>query len=42
MAAITRFDFDVSKMTVEGGCYKTVVVQNEIQNQQKTEKGVPL
>ena len=28
MAAIIRFDLDVSKMTVQGGCCTTVVVQN--------------
>ena len=27
MAAIIRFDLDVSKMTVQGGCCTTVVVQ---------------
>ena len=42
MAAIIRFDLDVSKMTVQGGCC-TTVVQNEIQNSStKTEKGLPL
>ena len=35
MAAIIRFDLDVSKMTVQGGCCTTVVVQNEIQIHQK-------
>ena len=39
MAAICRFDLDVSKMTVQGGCCTTVVVQNEIQiHQQKRRK----
>ena len=39
MAAILRFDLDVSKMTVQGGCCTTVVVQNEIQmHQQKRRK----
>ena len=43
MAAILRFDLDVSKMTVQGGCCTIVVVQNGIQiHQQKTEKGLPL
>ena len=38
MAAILRFDLDVSKMTVQGGCC-TTVVQNEIQiHQQKRRK----
>ena len=36
MAAIIRFDLDISKMTVQGGGCTTVVVQNEIQiHQQK-------
>ena len=39
MAAIIRFDLDVSKMTVHGGCCTTLIVQNEIQiNQQKRRK----
>ena len=40
MAAIIRFDLDISKMTVQGGgCTITVVVQNEIQiHQQKRRK----
>ena len=39
MAAILRFDLDVLKMTVQGGCCTTVVVQNEIQiHQQKRRK----
>ena len=39
MAAIIRFDFDILKMTVEGGGCTTVVVQNEIQiHQQKRRK----
>ena len=43
MAAIFRFDLDVSKMNVQGACCTIVVVQNEIQiHQQKTEKGLPL
>ena len=43
MAAIIRFDLDVSKMTVQGGCCTTVVVQNELQiHQKKKEKGLPL
>ena len=36
MAAIIRFDLDVSKMTVQDGCCTTVVVQNEIQTHQQT------
>ena len=36
MAAIIRFDLDISKMTVQGGGCTTVVMQNEIQiHQQK-------
>ena len=35
MAAIIRFDLDISKMTVQGGGCTTVVVQNEIQIQQQ-------
>ena len=31
MAAIIRFDLDISKMTVQGGGCTTVVKQNEIQ-----------
>ena len=43
MAAIIRFDLDISKMTVQGGGCTTIVMQNEIQiHQQKTEKGLPL
>ena len=43
MAAIIRFDLDVSKRTRQRGCCKTEVVQNEIQiHQQETEKGLPL
>ena len=39
MAAIIRFDLDVSKMTVQGGCCTTVVLQNEIKiHQQKRRK----
>ena len=39
MAAIIRFDLDISKMTVQGGGYTTVVMQNEIQiHQQKRRK----
>ena len=39
MAVIIRFDLDISKMTVQGGCCTTVVVQNEIQiHQQKRRK----
>ena len=39
MAATIRIDLDVSKMTVQGGCCTTVVVQNEIQiHQQKRRK----
>ena len=39
MPAIIRFDLDVLKMTVQGGCCTTVVVQNEIQiHQQKRRK----
>ena len=42
MAAIIRLDIDVSKMSLQGGCCTTVVVQNDIQiHQQKTEKGLP-
>ena len=41
MAAIFRFDFDVSKMTRQGGCCTTVVVQNEIQiHQQNGERPI--
>ena len=39
MAAIIRFDLDVSKMTVQGGCCTTVVVYKSSTN---TEKGLPL
>ena len=35
MAAIIRFDLYVSKITVQGGCCTTVVVQNEIQIRQQ-------
>ena len=43
MAVIIQFDLGVSKMTRQGGCFTTVVVQNKIQiYQQKTEKGLPL
>ena len=36
MAATIRLDLDVSKMSLQGGCCTTVVVQNEIQiHQQK-------
>ena len=35
MAAIIRLDLDVSKMTRQGGCCTTVVVQNEIQIHQQ-------
>ena len=35
MAAIIRFDLDISKMTVQGGDCTTVVVQNEIQIHQQ-------
>ena len=39
MAAIIRFDLDISKMTVQGGGCTTVVTQNEIQiHQQKRRK----
>ena len=39
MAAIIRFDFDVSKMIRHCGCCTTVVVQNKIQiHQQKRGK----
>ena len=39
MAAIIPFDLDVSKMTIQGGCCTTVVVQNEKQvHQQKRRK----
>ena len=39
MAAIVRFDLDISKMTVQGGGCTTVVMQNEIQiHQQKRRK----
>ena len=31
MAAIIRFDLDISKMTVQGGGCTTVVMQNEMQ-----------
>ena len=42
MAAIIRFDLDISKMTVQGGCCTTVVVQIEIQIRQQKQKGLPL
>ena len=36
MAAIIRFDLDISKLTIQGGDCTTVVMQNEIQiHQQK-------
>ena len=35
MVAIIRFDLDTSKMTVQGGCCTTEVVQNEIQIHQQ-------
>ena len=35
MATIIRFDLDVSKMTRQGGCCTTVVVQNEILKSRK-------
>ena len=38
MAVILRFDLDVSKMTVQGGCCTTVVVQNEIQMHQQNRR----
>ena len=39
MAAIVRFDLDISKMIIQGGGCTTVVVQNEIQiHQQKRRK----
>ena len=39
MVVIIRFDLDVSKMTVQGGCCTNAVVQNEIQiHQQKRRK----
>ena len=39
MAAIIRFDLDILKMTVQGGGFTTVVMQNEIQiHQQKRRK----
>ena len=42
MAAIIRFDLYVSKITLQGGCCTTVVVQNDIQiHQQNAEKGLP-
>ena len=41
MAAITRFDFDVSEMTRKCGCCTTFVVPNEIQIHQQKE-GLPL
>ena len=42
MAVIIRFDLDISKMTVQGGCCSTVVVQNDIQiHQQKPRKAYP-
>ena len=40
MAAIIRFDLDVSKMTVQGGCCTTVVEYTNPST--KTEKGLPL
>ena len=43
MAVIIRFELDVSKMKVQGGCCITIEVQNEIQiHQQKRRKGLPL
>ena len=39
MAAIIRFDLDISKMTEQGGGCTTVVMQNETQiHQQKRRK----
>ena len=39
MAAVIRFDLDISKMTVQGGGCTTIVMQNEIQiHQQKRRK----
>ena len=39
MAAIIRFDLDISKMTVQGGGCTTVVMQNEIRiHQEKRRK----
>ena len=38
LAASIRFDRNVSKMTRQGGCCTTVVVQNEIQNHQQKRK----
>ena len=43
MAAIIRFDLDISKMTVQGGGCTTVVMQNEIQiHQQKRRKALSI
>ena len=43
MAAVIRFDVDISKMTKQAGYCTTVVVQNETQtHQQNTEIGLPL
>ena len=39
MAAVIRFDLDISKLTVQGGGCTTIVMQNEIQiHQQKGER----
>ena len=42
MAAIIRFDLDISKMTVQGGGCTTVVMQNEIQIHQQKRKNAYL
>ena len=42
MAVIIRFDLDLSKMTVQGGCCTTVVVQNEIQIHQQKGLSIPV
>ena len=43
MGATIRIDLDVLKMTKQGGCCITVLVQNEIQlHQRKTKKGLLL
>ena len=42
MTAIIRFDLDDWKMTRQGGCCTTIVVQNEIQIHQQKWRSIPL
>ena len=42
MAAIIRFDLDISKMTVQGGGCTTVVMQNEMQIHQQKRRNAHL